>query len=193
MALREIIRYPDPLLRKKSEKVTVFDQNLKTLVEDMAETMYWSNGIGLAAIQIGIKERVIIIDIGDLDVNSETLEGDDEAEASLAKKRRVKKLEVFINPEILEQDGEIEYEEGCLSVPGVTAIVCRREHLKLRYQDLLGVSHEIETHGLRSIVIQHEMDHCDGVVFPDRLGSLQKMMLLNKYKKLQQKEKVESE
>ena len=127
------------------------------------------------------------IDIGDLDENEKYIEGDEESETRLADRRKNSNVEVFINPEIIVGDGDIEYEEGCLSVPGVYSVVHRKEHLKLRYQDVDGKTHEMETHGLRSIVLQHEMDHLDGVVFTDRLGPMQRMAILNKYNKLRVK------
>jgi len=188
MSLLTIIHYPDPRLRLKSEPVTVFDDELKTFVKDMEETMNIAKGIGLAAIQVAIPRRLLVIDIGDLDEDEDYVEGDDKSERRLSERRTVSNLELYINPEIIESSGSIDYEEGCLSLPGVFASVRRKEHLKLRYQDVDGKSHEIETHGLRSIVLQHEMDHLDGIVFPDRIGPMQKMMVLNKYKKLQSEE-----
>lgn len=194
MALLEILYLPNPVLREKSEPVTEFGPSLKKLVSDMAETMVWAKGIGLAAVQVGVKKRLLIIDIGDLNEDDSYVEGDEESEQRLAERRKESKLEVFINPTIVESDGEIEYEEGCLSVPGVYSVVRRKEKLKLRYQDVDGKTHEIETHGLRSIVLQHEMDHLDGVVFTDRLGPMQRMTVLNRYNKLQKsKEPVPSE
>ncbi len=187
MALLTIITLPDPRLRQKSKPVVDFDSKLKELVTDMAETMHWAKGIGLAAIQVAIAERILVIDIGDLTEDDEYIEGDDESEKRLAERRQVSKLEVFINPVILESSGDIEYEEGCLSVPGVYSLVKRREHLKLQYQDVDGKTHVVETDGLKSIVLQHEMDHLDGVVFTDRLGPMQKMMVLKKYEKLRKK------
>jgi peptide deformylase len=196
VAPREIIHYPDPRLRLKSSKVTHFDEDLRKLVNDLADTMYFANGIGLAAIQVAVAQRVLVIDIGGMDVDEDFVEGDEESERKLASKRKVKKLEIYINPEILKSSGEIEYEEGCLSVPGVYATVyatvCRKESLRIRYQDLTGKVIEEETHGLKSIVLQHEIDHLDGIVFPDRLSAMNKMMILQKYNKLQ-KEPVEEE
>lgn len=191
MSLLKIITLPDPRLRTKSAPVTEFNAELKQLVQDMFETMNWAKGIGLAAIQVAIPKRLIIIDIGDLNADEEYLEGDEESEKRLSERKKVSNLEVFVNPVILESDGEITYEEGCLSVPGVYAEVKRKEHLKLRYQDLDGKTYEIETEGLRSIVLQHEIDHMDGIVFPDRLGPMQRMMVINKYNKLQ-KEKAKT-
>lgn len=187
MALLEIIKFPDPRLKMVSVPVENFDKELEATVARMFETMVEAKGIGLAAVQVGILKRVIIIDIGDLSADESYVEGNEEEERRLSEKKSVSKLEVFVNPKIVSGDGEIEYEEGCLSVPGVYAIVKRKEHLKIEYQDLQGKKHTLETHGLRSIVLQHEMDHMEGIVFPDRLGPMQRMMLLEKYKKLQQK------
>ena len=189
MALLDIIFLPDPRLRMKSEPVTDFGPELKKLVSDMAETMVFAKGIGLAAIQVAVPKRLLVIDIGDLNEDDEYIEGDEESERRLAERRTESKLEVFVNPEIVSGDGEIEYEEGCLSVPGVYSVVKRKEHLKLRYQDIDGKLHEIETHGLKSIVLQHEIDHLNGVVFTDRLGPMKKMMTLDKYNKLRAKAK----
>jgi len=189
----KLIYYPDPRLRLKSEPITVFDAALRETVKGMQKTMVEAKGIGLAAIQVAIPKRLLIIDIGDLDADEEYIEGDGESERRLSERKTTSVLEVFVNPEIVESSGSIEYEEGCLSVPGVHAVVKRKEKLKLRYQDLEGKSHEIETHGLRSIVIQHELDHLDGIVFPDRLGQMQKMMVLTRYKKLQAEKELEEE
>ena len=193
MALLEILKLPDPTLKKASAPVTVFDQKLALTVDDMFETMVANKGIGLAAVQVGILQRLIIIDIGDLDADEKYVEGDEEEERRLSEKKKTSLLEVYVNPKIILSSGEIEYEEGCLSVPGVYATVCRKEALTIEYQDLQGNKHTLETHGLRSIVLQHEMDHMDGIVFPDRLGPMQRMMLLEKYKKLQLKKVKESE
>ncbi len=186
-----IVKYPDPILRTKCAPVTEFGPELKTLVKDMAETMEEARGIGLAAIQVAVDKRLLIVDIGELTADEEYLEGDAESERKLSEKRGQSNVEVFVNPVILESSGDIDYEEGCLSVPGVTATVHRKRNLKLKYQDIEGNEHIIQTEGLKSIVLQHEMDHLDGIVFPDRLGPMQKMMILNKYKKLQA-EPVES-
>ena len=193
MAVLEIIHLPDPRLRLKSAEVTQFDASLKKLVDDMFETMNWAKGIGLAAVQVAVMKRVLIIDIGDLSENDQYLEGDEESEKRLSERKNTSKLEVFINPVIVKSSGSIEYEEGCLSVPGVYSNVTRKEHLIVRYQDVTGRTHEIETHGLRSIVLQHEMDHLDGVVFTDRLGPMQKMMVLQKYTRMQKSKTKEKD
>jgi peptide deformylase len=193
MALLKIITLPDPRLREKSLPVTEFNAELKKLVSDMNETMIWAKGIGLAAIQVAIPKKLLVIDIGDLEEDEEYVEGDEESEKRLAEKRQNSKLEVFVNPEILEGTGEIESEEGCLSVPGVYSKVTRKSKIRIRYQDVEGRTHVAEATGLRAIVLQHEMDHLDGVVFTDRLGPMQRMMVLNKYNKLQKDKKKETE
>jgi len=191
MALLEIIKLPDPRLREKSKDVTLFDRELKALVANMAETMGWAKGIGLAAVQVAVHQRLLIIDIGDLSADEKYIEGNEESERRLAERKTTSKIEVYINPVILKGDGEIRYEEGCLSVPGVYSTVTRKEHLRLRYQDLDGKVHEEETHGLKSIVLQHEMDHLDGIVFTDRLGPMARMATLEKYNKLRRRETQE--
>jgi len=138
MALLEIITLPDPRLREKSQDVTVFDAALKKLVADMTETMEWAKGIGLAAIQVAEAKRLLVIDIGDLSADEKYLEGDEESERRLSERKKISKVEVYINPVILSGDGEIKYEEGCLSVPGVYSTVTRKERLRLRFQDLSG-------------------------------------------------------
>jgi peptide deformylase len=157
----------------------------------MKDSMNAAKGIGLAAVQVGVLKRILILDLGDLSASEKYIEGDEESERRLADRRKESRLEVYINPEILESKGEIDYEEGCLSVPGVYSCVKRHEQLLVRYQDLDGSFHEVETHGLRSIALQHELDHLNGVVFTDRLGPMQRMMVLNKYKKLQSEKKAE--
>jgi len=191
MAVLEIVTLPDPRLRQKSEPVTTFDAELKRFVADMKDSMNAAKGIGLAAVQVGVLKRILILDLGDLSADEKYIEGDEESERRLADRRKSSQLEVYINPEILQAKGEIDYEEGCLSVPGVYSCVKRHEHLRVRYQDLDGRVHEVETHGLRSIALQHELDHLNGVVFTDRLGPMQRMMVLNKYKKLQAEKKSE--
>jgi peptide deformylase len=191
MALLEIIKLPDPRLREKSVEVTSFGPELKKLAADMAETMAWAKGIGLAAVQVAVLKRILVIDIGDLSADEKYIEGDEESERRLSERKKTSKVEAYVNPVIVKGEGEIKYEEGCLSVPGVYSTVVRKERLLLRYQDLEGKTHEEETHGLKSIVLQHEMDHLDGVVFTDRLGPMQRMMILEKYNKLRKREALE--
>lgn len=184
MAILNIVTLPDPRLKQKSLAVTEFNAELRQLVADMTETMAWARGLGLAAVQVGVHKRLLLLDIGDLRMDEHYIEGDEESETRLAEKRKNSKVEVYVNPEILSSSGDIEYEEGCLSVPGVYAKICRKEKVRLRYQDLQGQTHEVEAHGLRAIALQHEIDHLNGVVFTDRLGPMQRMMILEKYKKL---------
>ena len=158
MAIRPILHYPDKRLRNASQSVTAFDTELKTLVEDMAETMYAAPGVGLAAPQIGIALRLFIVDVatGD-DVPSD--------------------LRTFVNPQILEQVGEVCYEEGCLSFPGIHEQVDRAERIKVRAQDVEGRSFELEADGLLSIAIQHEHDHLDGKLLVDHLSLLRRRLV----------------
>ena len=150
MAIREILIYPDYRLRIKSEPVTNFDKELEVLVKDMAETMYDAPGIGLAAIQIDVPKRVVIMDL------SETKDT----------------LQVFINPEITELEGVTETEEGCLSVPGVVAMVERVAKARIKAQDIKGQPFEVEADEMLSVCIQHEVDHLNGKVFVDYLSRL---------------------
>lgn len=147
MAYREIRKLGDEVLRKKAREVTVFDDRLKMLIEDMVETMKKANGIGLAAPQVGILKRVVVIDIG---------EG----------------LYTFVNPEIIEMSGEIIDIEGCLSIPGVYGEVARPKKLKVKAQDEKGLSFEIEAEGLFARAICHEVDHLNGVLFIDKAKNI---------------------
>lgn len=161
--LLPILEYPDPRLKKVASPVTKFGPDVVKLVRDMAETMYAAPGVGLAATQVDVHKRVIVIDI------SET--HDD--------------LKVFINPEILEAEGEAECEEGCLSVPGYYDKVTRAARIRVRAQNAQGETFELSTDGLLAVCIQHEMDHLIGKVFVDYLSPLKRARLLSKLKKKQ--------
>jgi peptide deformylase len=161
--LLPILEYPDPRLKKIASPVATFGPEIAKLVRDMAETMYSAPGVGLAATQVDVHKRVIVIDI------SET--HDD--------------LKVFINPEILEAEGEAECEEGCLSVPGYYDKVTRAARIRVRAQDPHGESFELATDGLLAVCIQHEMDHLIGKVFVDYLSPLKRARLRAKLKKKQ--------
>jgi peptide deformylase len=166
MALREVLVAPDPRLKVKARKVETFDAELKTLLDDMVETMYAAKGIGLAAPQIGVAQRAIVMDLA--------REGEDPAPRK------------FVNPEIVwASEQEVPCEEGCLSVPGQYAEVTRPERVRVRYQDETGVRHEIECDGLLAVCIQHEMDHLEGVLFVDHLSALKRNMMLRKVQKAQ--------
>lgn len=164
MALREILVAPDPKLKIKARRVEAFDDELRTLLDDMVETMYAAKGIGLAAPQIGVPLRAIVMDLAR-----------DEEDAAPRK---------FLNPEIVwESDDEVPCEEGCLSVPGQYAEVTRPAQCRVRYQDENGVRHEIDCDGLLAVCIQHEMDHLEGVLFVDHLSTLKRNMILRKVSK----------
>ena len=152
MARLDILHYPDARLHTVAKPVATVDARIRQLVDDMAETMYAAPGIGLAATQVNVHERVIVIDI------SETHDA----------------LRVFINPEIIAQSGRAEGEEGCLSVPGVFDKVERAERVTVRALDRDGQSFEIEADGLLAVCIQHEMDHLMGKVFVDYLSNLKR-------------------
>ncbi|MDB5867170.1 MAG: def1 [Betaproteobacteria bacterium] len=163
MALLPILHYPDPRLHKVASKVRVVDDRIRKLVRDMAETMYAAPGIGLAATQVDVHERVLIIDISD---------ARDE-------------LQAFINPEIIEASGECETEEGCLSVPGVYDLIRRAERVKVRALNLQGEPFTLEADGLLGVCIQHEIDHLDGKVFVDYLSRLKQQRIAARMKKQQ--------
>ena len=161
MALIPIHTYPDHCLRKKAQEVLSFDDDLALLTQNMAETMYDAPGIGLAAPQVNINKRVVVIDVSE-DKND---------------------LKVLINPEITNQDGAQEYEEGCLSIPGVFGIVERAAEIEIKAQDLQGNVLEFQADGLLAICIQHEIDHLNGVLFIDHLSKLKRDRIKKKLKK----------
>jgi peptide deformylase len=157
----------DPVLRKNAESVVDFNEQLKVTVEDMFETMFEAEGIGLAAPQVNISKRFLIIGL--------PREGDEPERF------------FFANPEILETKGEKSFEEGCLSVPDVRAEVVRPDWIKLRYQDIEGKEHLLETGELLARVLQHEIDHLNGILFVDRLTPARKALLKNQLQELIEK------
>ena len=163
MTVRTILHYPDPRLRHKANPVPEVNDDIRRLVDDMAETMYQAPGIGLAAIQVNEAWRIIVIDI------SETRD----------------QLQVFINPEILSRDGEQEREEGCLSVPGIYEPVIRANRIHVRALDHDGKPTELKTEGLLATCLQHEIDHLDGKVFVDYLSRLKQTRICKKLEKQQ--------
>lgn len=169
MAILPIIETPDPRLRTISTPVDAIDDDLQRLIDDMFETMYDAPGIGLAAIQVGIPKRVLVIDLQE--PNSETGEA-------------VRNPMVFINPQIMEGSEEHSvYQEGCLSVPDQYAEVERPATIRASWMDRKGVIHEEELNGLLATCLQHEMDHLEGVLFIDHLSRLKREMLLKKLAK----------
>ncbi|MFZ5770938.1 MAG: peptide deformylase [Thermodesulfobacteriota bacterium] len=163
MAIREIIKYPHPLLRKKASPITEFNDELRQLVADMAETMYAAPGVGLAANQIGVLLQIVVIDV--------------------SPREEKNKLIPLINPEILEGEGSVIDEEGCLSVVDYAANVERFSHIRVRARDLDGREVEFTADGWFARVIQHEVDHLDGKLFIDHLSSLKRALYKKKRKK----------
>ena len=161
MAQLPILHYPDPRLRIRAEPVTEVDGRIHTLAADMLDTMYASAGIGLAATQVNVHERVLVVDISE------------ERNQPLC----------LINPQILRAEGEVSYEEGCLSVPDVFETVSRAEFVRVTGLNELGESIEMDAQGLLAICIQHEMDHLDGKLFVDYLSALKRDRLKRKYLK----------
>jgi peptide deformylase len=189
MAIREILEVPDPRLKLISRPVENFDASLKTLVDDMFETMYAANGIGLAAIQVGEPLRVLVIDLQEPDPDAEPEvchghHGHDHGESHTHQPVK-NDPRIFVNPEILAPDAELgTYQEGCLSVPEIYADVERPKTCRVRWQDLEGNVHEEAMEGLLAICIQHEMDHLNGILFIDHLSRLKRNMALKKLDKL---------
>jgi peptide deformylase len=168
MAILEILEFPDPRLRTKAQPVAVVDDAMRKLIADMLETMYAAPGIGLAASQVNVHKRLLVIDISE------------ERNQPLA----------FINPEILKRDGDEESEEGCLSVPGIFEKVKRAERITVRALDRNGVSFEMQADGLLAVCIQHEMDHLEGKLFVDYLSELKRTRIRNKLAKERKDDKA---
>ena len=161
MALRPILVAPDPRLKAASAPVATVDDAIRALIDDLFETMYDAPGVGLAAPQVGVCKRVLVMDIAEKDEESNPF--------------------VMINPEILDRsDSEAVYEEGCLSVPGHYADVARPDRVRVRYLDREGEEREIAAEGFLATCLQHEMDHLDGVLFIDHISALKRNMILRK-------------
>ncbi|OGQ58118.1 MAG: peptide deformylase [Deltaproteobacteria bacterium RIFCSPLOWO2_02_FULL_53_8] len=176
MSLMNIIKYPDPFLKTHAAKVAEVDESVKTLIADMIETMYGANGIGLAAVQVGVPLRVIVLDVPD----EEPHDDDDDRP-----RRRVrgKNLMAFVNPEVVSATGETVFEEGCLSLPGETANVKRAANVRVKALNKDGKPVEFSAEGLLAIALQHEIDHLDGVVFIDRISRLKREFIKRRLKK----------
>jgi len=181
MALREILTEPNKLLREKSLVVESIDEDLQKLMNDMLETMYAAPGIGLAAIQIGVPKRVIVLDIEWRD-KSEITNDDKQVER--------KNPMYFVNPEIItKSENNLTYEEGCLSVPGQFAEIVRPDKCHVKYLDYYGQPKELVAEGMLATCIQHEMDHLEGILFIDYLSKLKKSMIVKKL--IKQKEQID--
>ncbi|MDP6655299.1 MAG: peptide deformylase [SAR324 cluster bacterium] len=167
MAILEIYTFPDPILRKQTKAVTVFDHELETTTQSMLETMYVSSGIGLAAIQAGILKQIIVVDLksGEEDITQ-------------------REPHVFINPKIVKQSGTTVSEEGCLSVIEFRGEIQRAEKIIVEYQDVSGKLQKMEAEEMMSICLQHEIDHLNGVLFIDHLPLLKQKMVKKRLTKL---------
>lgn len=175
----EILTYPNPLLREVSEPVTEFGPELKKLAEDMLETMYDANGIGLAAPQVGKLLRMLVIDTRPRDPENSRYENDDQSELE----RQIKQPLILINPEIVKGEGKTTFDEGCLSVPSFFETVERFEKVEVKAFDLNGKEFRLVTDGLLSICIQHEMDHLAGTLFIDHISFTKSNKIKNQIKK----------
>ncbi|WP_136799133.1 peptide deformylase [Desulfosediminicola ganghwensis] len=164
MSIRKIYQYPEPVLRQETRPIEQFDDELKKLVEDMAETMYDAPGIGLAAPQIGESRKLIVVDIS---------QDREEGQEYMA----------MVNPEIIAHEGHQLDEEGCLSVPELTSKVKRFKKITVAYQDLEGNKLEVETEDRFAVVLQHEIDHLNGILFIDHLSTLKRNLYKKKVKK----------
>jgi peptide deformylase len=171
MALRDILKIPDKRLRLVSEPVKRIDAGIRALAEEMFETMYDAPGIGLAAIQVGVPKRVVVMD--------------------LSKKDEAQEPQVFINPEIVWTSKETStHEEGCLSIPEYYEEVERPQQVKVKYLDLDGKAHEIEADGLFATCLQHEIDHTNGVLFIDHISKLKRDRVIKKFTKAAKADKA---
>jgi peptide deformylase len=162
LTILTILEFPDERLRKKAAVVKVIDDTIKKLADDMLETMYEARGIGLAATQVNIQQRIIVIDVSE--EKNEPL--------------------FFINPEIIEKDGSEESEEGCLSVPGFYEKVKRAEHITVKALDRNGKPFELQARDLLAVCIQHELDHLEGKLFVDYISSLKRQRIKSKLEKI---------
>ena len=170
MAALGILKYPHPVLKKRSEVVNEINEEVKKLIRDMRETMYQAGGVGLAACQVGVSRRVIVLDVSPLDPQHSFF--------------------ALINPEIISEEGEIDHEEGCLSVPDCLEKVKRREKVCVRGLSAEGREIEIKGEGILAIALQHEIDHINGVLILDKISRLKREIYRNKLKKEKRKEEI---
>jgi peptide deformylase len=168
MAVLEILKYPHPVLKKSSEAVGRIDEELRKLIQDMRETMYVAGGVGLAACQVGVSRRVIVLDVSPMDPQHAFF--------------------ALINPEIISEEGEVDHEEGCLSVPDCLEKLKRKEKVCVRGVSPEGKEVEISGDGILAIALQHEIDHINGVLILDRVSQLKREIYRNKLKKEKRKE-----
>jgi peptide deformylase len=169
MAVLEILTYPNPLLKKRCLEVEKIDGEVKRLIHDMTETMYEANGVGLAACQVGVNKRVIVLDVSPLDPEQD--------------------LFALVNPEIVAEEEEIDHEEGCLSVPDCLETIKRKQKVRVRGMSPEGKEVELEAQGILAIALQHEVDHINGVLILDRMSGLKREIYRKKLRKKKQQEK----
>ena len=168
MAVLEILKYPHSVLKKRSQAVSRIDEEVERLIHDMKETMYKAGGIGLAACQVGVPRRVIVLDVSPMDPQHSFF--------------------ALVNPEIISEEGEIDHEEGCLSVPDCLEKVKRKEKVCVRGLSPQGMEIEIKGDGILAIALQHEIDHINGILILDRVSRLKREIYRNKLKKGKRKE-----
>jgi peptide deformylase len=164
MAVLDIKKYPEEVLKKKTSQVTSIDKDLQRLIDDMIETMYAAPGVGLAAPQVGVSKRLAVIDI--------------------STKEQTLPLIVLINPVVVHMEGSVDFEEGCLSLPEYTAKVKRAERILVRAQDREGGHVEINGEGLLAIAMQHEIDHLDGLLLLDRISPIKREFFKKRFQKI---------
>jgi peptide deformylase len=169
MAVLEILTYPHPLLKKRCLEVEKIDGEVKRLIRDMTETMYEANGVGLAACQVGVSKRVIVLDVSPMDPEQD--------------------LFALVNPEIVAEEEEIDHEEGCLSVPDCLETIKRKQKVRVRGMSPEGKEIELEAQGILAIALQHEVDHLNGVLILDRMSGLKREIYRKKLRKKKQQEK----
>jgi len=163
MAVLEIRKYPEEILKKKAEAITDINEDLHQLIDDMVETMYKANGVGLAAPQVGVSKRLIVVDTSPREANQSLI--------------------VLINPEISDSEGEILSEEGCLSLPGFITRLKRKEKILVKGLDRKGKEIEVQATGLLARALQHELDHLEGILLVDRISPLKRELFRRKYLK----------
>jgi len=168
MAVLEILQYPHPVLKRRCEEIERIDEEVTKLVDDMRQTMYEASGVGLAACQVGVSKRIIVLDVSPIDPQHDFF--------------------ALINPEILSEEGEIDHEEGCLSVPDCTETVKRKEKVCVRGMSPEGRAVEFEAQGILAIALQHEVDHLNGLLILDRMSGLKRDIYRKKLKKKKEKE-----
>lgn len=177
MAIREIVTYPSPVLKQVAEVIDHITSETRELIDDMFETMYASDGVGLAAPQVGVGLRIIVVDVNVHGVQSETTQG------PIGPKSHGRQKYAMVNPVIISREGEIEWEEGCLSIPDFRVVMKRSNKIKTDYLDAEGHKRSLDAEGLLAVAIQHEIDHLDGKLLIDNVSRLKRDLYVKKLKK----------